>query len=388
MRAALVRLHRWLGLAMAGFLVVAGLTGSVIAFNHELDEWLNPELFEARSAGEPLSPFELAARIEREDPRARVTYFALAAELGRAAVFSVSGKLDPATGAPRKLGYNQVFFDPVTGERLGQRDWGAARLNRAHLIPFLYALHYTLHLPERWGMWLMGSVAVLWLLDCFVALGLTLPPRRAYWKVKRGASGYRLGFDLHRAGGLWLWGLLLVIALSAVYLNLQYEVFRPALGAIAKITPSPIEVAATRQRTADAEPRVSYAEVVATAREAARQRGWVEPFDAFYSQELGAYGVGFGDHHAPGLGVPWMYFGEDGSMLAWTAPGEGTSGDVFMQWLLPLHTGNIIGLPGRILVSLLGLAVAVLSVTGVIIWQRKRRASVAAQHAQRVQTAI
>lgn len=46
-----------------------------------------------------------------------------------------------------------------------------------------------------------------------------------------------------------------------------------------------------------------------------------------------------------------------------------------MQWLLPLHTGNIIGLPGRILVCLLGLAVAVLSVTGALIWRRKCRAA-------------
>jgi len=375
MRGALVRLHRWLGLATAAFLAVAGLTGSVIAFNHELDEWLNPALFEARAAGEPLSPYALAERIEREDPRARVTYFALEPEPGHAYAFSVAGRLDEA-GRPRELGYSQVFLDPATGEELGRRDWGAARLDRAHLVPFLYSLHYTLHLPERWGMWLMGGAALAWLLDCFVAFGLVLPMRRAYWAVKRGAIAWRLNFDLHRAGGLWLWGLLLVIALSGVYLNLQYEVFRPALGSMTEVTPSPIEVAATRQRETGVEPRVTYAAVVAKARDEAARRGWAEPFDAFYSQEFGAYGVGFGDHHAPGLGVPWMYFDDqDGRILAWTAPGAGTRGDVFMQWLLPLHTGNIIGLPGRILVSLLGLAVAVLSVTGVVIWWRKSRAA-------------
>lgn len=388
MRGALVRLHRWLGLAMAGFLAVAGLTGSVIAFHHELDEWLNPELFEVASGGAAVSAFELAARVEREDPRARVTYFALEPEPDRAQVLSVAGRLDEA-GKPRELGYNQVFLDPVTGRELGRRDWGAARLDRAHLIPFLYSLHYTLHLPERWGTWLMGGIALAWLLDCFVAFGLVLPLRRAYWKLKRGAGAWRLSFDLHRAGGLWLWGLLLVVALSAVYLNLQHEVFRPALGALAEITPTPIERAATREHKAGAEPRISYPEVVAMARDEARRRGWVAPFDAFYSQEFGAYGVGFGDHHAPGLGVPWMYFDDqDGHILAWTAPGVGTKGDVFMQWLLPLHTGNIIGLPGRILVSLLGLAVAMLSVTGVVIWSRKRRASAAAQHARRLESAL
>jgi len=42
MRAFLVLLHRYIGLATALFLLMAGLTGSILAFNHELDEWLNP----------------------------------------------------------------------------------------------------------------------------------------------------------------------------------------------------------------------------------------------------------------------------------------------------------------------------------------------------------
>lgn len=47
-----------------------------------------------------------------------------------------------------------------------------------------------------------------------------------------------------------------------------------------------------------------------------------------------------------------------------------------MQAQFPLHSGRILGMPGRILVSLLGLALAMLSLTGVVIWVRKRRARV------------
>jgi uncharacterized iron-regulated membrane protein len=387
LRAALVRLHRWAGLAMAAFLVVAGLTGSVIAFNHELDEWLNPELFEVASRGEAIPAFELAARVEREDPRAKVTYFPLAAEPGHSLMVSVTGRLDPATGKPRDIGYSQVFFDPVTGQRLGERHWGAVRLDRAHLIPFLYLLHYSLHLPERWGVWLMGVIAIAWLLDCFVGFALTLPARggqgdaRPFWRrwkpswlVKRGAGPVRFNFDLHRAAGLWLWGLLAIVALSAVYLNLQFEVFRPVISRITAISLHPIELAAARKRAAGTEPGVGFADVVARARRIGEERGWAAPFDVFYSQEFGAYGVGFGDHHAPGLGVPWVFFDDgDGRVLGETVPGAGTAGDRFMQWMLPLHTGQIIGLPGRIVVCILGIAVAMLSITGVVIWARKRR---------------
>jgi uncharacterized iron-regulated membrane protein len=58
-------------------------------------------------------------------------------------------------------------------------------------------------------------------------------------------------------------------------------------------------------------------------------------------------------------------------------PGEGSAGDIFLQAQFPLHSGRIIGLPGRIRISLMGLAVATLSVTGLVIWWRKRQARAA-----------
>jgi uncharacterized iron-regulated membrane protein len=43
-----------------------------------------------------------------------------------------------------------------------------------------------------------------------------------------------------------------------------------------------------------------------------------------------------------------------------------------VQAQFPLHSGRILGLPGRILISFMGVVVAMLSVTGVIVWWRKR----------------
>ena len=50
MRSILVLLHRYIGLATAIFLALAGLTGSVLAFHHELDEWLNPQFYQTDHA--------------------------------------------------------------------------------------------------------------------------------------------------------------------------------------------------------------------------------------------------------------------------------------------------------------------------------------------------
>lgn len=46
----------------------------------------------------------------------------------------------------------------------------------------------------------------------------------------------------------------------------------------------------------------------------------------------------------------------------------------FLQAHFPLHSGRIVGMTGRVIMSAMGLIVALLSVTGVVIWARKRRA--------------
>ena len=55
-----------------------------------------------------------------------------------------------------------------------------------------------------------------------------------------------------------------------------------------------------------------------------------------------------------------------------------TGTDRVSTWLQMLHMAGVFGLPYRIFVSLLGLAVTMLSVTGVLIWLRKRSARLAA----------
>src|SRR5262245_1280290 len=116
MRGVLVLLHRWLGLTTAVFLALAGLTGAVIAWNHELDGWLNPALFRARTPDSP--PLEreatlaLVRRIEAEHPELRARYLPLHVDAGHTLQLSIRPSADPATGKPRELAYDEIFVDP------------------------------------------------------------------------------------------------------------------------------------------------------------------------------------------------------------------------------------------------------------------------------------
>ncbi len=408
MRLVLTALHRWVGLVIAGFLFVSGLTGAVISWDHELDDLLNPHLMEARSSGPALSALDLAKRVEAADPRVQAVSIPMSVERGESIDIYVLPRTDPATGRLYEPDYNQVFLDPATGEELGRRKWGQAfPLSTETFVSFLYKFHYSLHIPEfwgidRWGEWLLGAVAILWTIDCFVGFYLTTPARhtpsagrpadveralrrgwwvrwKPSWLIKAGGSRYRLNFDIHRAFGLWTWGLLFVLAFTAFSLNLSREIFLPLLSTVSKVTPSPFVTRTPSDLHEPIEPSLSYEQAISAARAEADRRGWTLPVGhVFYVQRLGFYGVRFfegDDHGAAGVGPPDIYVdGADGTIIGDRIPWKGTLADIFIQAQFPLHSGRILGLPGRILISVMGVVVAVLSVTGVVIWYRKARA--------------
>nr|WP_180279162.1 PepSY-associated TM helix domain-containing protein [Janthinobacterium sp. BJB304] len=393
MRPPMVVLHRWFGLAVALFLFISGLTGAVISWDHELDAWLNPQLFHAAGTagdGPAKSGLELAQQLEAQDRRLRVNYTLTAIEPGHTALIAVEGRPDPATGKPFEPGFNQVAVDPATGAIQGTRQWAAVSLTRENLLPFLYKLHYTMHIPDGWGIelgvWFMGIIGIVWVLDCGIALYLSFPNRRSWRKslaFRWRERGHRLNFDLHRSGGVWVWLLLLALAVTSVSMNLQTQVMRPLVAKLSTLSPNAFDSRTPQPPGHPIEPLLTREQVVALAKTEAARRGWTLPAGGvFYSSAYGLYGVGFfaadNDHGDGGLGNAWLYFdGRDGKPAGGVVPGTGSAGDIFLQAQFPLHSGRILGLPGRILISAMGLVVAMLSATGLIIWLRKHRARAA-----------
>jgi uncharacterized iron-regulated membrane protein len=396
MRAVLVLLHRWFGLGVAVFLFISGATGAIISWDHELDAALNPTLFHANSAdagtvaGTPKPGLELANFVEAREPKLRVTYVMNESEPGHTSSMMIEPRLDPATGKPYELSYNQIAVDPVTAEIQGKRMWGAISLSPENLLPFLYKLHYTMHLPEvggiELGIWLMGIIGVVWALDCFIALWLSFPNWKSWRKslaFRWKDGGHKLNFDLHRSGGVWVWGLLLVLAVTSISMNLNNQVMTPIIKMFSTVTPTAFDTRTPVAPDKVVEPKMSREQVTQLAIAEGKRRGFEVPAGGvFYSSIFGLYGVGFfeagNDHGDVGLGNAWLYFdAATGTPAGTRIPGTGSAGDLFIQAQFPLHSGRILGLPGRIFISVMGALVAMLSLTGVVIWMRKRKARVA-----------
>jgi uncharacterized iron-regulated membrane protein len=389
LRNVLLWLHRYAGLAMAIFLIIAGITGSLLAFNSELERIFARRTFAAPQPGAVHLPFaELAERAQAIVPQGRVVNVGHT-EADRVMVYFVP-RIDPATGAPYKLGFTEFYIDPWTGKETARRNRGDLSEGWINLMPFLYLLHFNL-MAGATGLWFMGLIAFVWTIDCFIGFYLTLPRRPgAYWRrwkyawqVKRQANAIRVNFDLHRATGLWMWPLLCIFAWSSVMMNIRpwYEKVMHSLFDY----PRPIVTYMYKARRID-QPRLDWraAEEIGK-RLMAEQSGLRHftvgaPLALSYSAATGAYAYevrGSRDvfEREPKGGSTRVTFdGDTGELRLLSQPTGENTGNTIESWLYALHMARVFGRVYQVFVCLLGLLVALLPVTGIFIWWRKRRA--------------
>ncbi len=191
-------------------------------------------------------------------------------------------------------------------------------------------------------------------------------------------TGYKLTFDLHRAGGFWLWPLLLVFAWSGVGLSLP-TVERPVMrlfGASPEFVPAPLPQPLTTPAV-DRRRAVALGQAELTA--LGRHQGFAaeQPTGLSYDPASGLYRymarTSLDRIDEGGFTTLWID-GRSGRPVRFDPPLGRTGADATMSWLYMLHMAEVFGLPYRIFVSIVGLAVTGLTVTGVMIWMRKRSA--------------
>lgn len=395
-RSFLVGLHRWAGLAMTAFLVIVGLTGSVLAFHAELDAWLNPELLTVTKRKAPvLDPFLLRERAAVYYPDARIDSVQLFIEPGRAVQYAAPPRND-APAIPATL----VYLDPYTGEKIGERAVGEVSLAKEKLVAFTFRLHYSLALPistGQLGSYILGVTALVWTIDCFVSFYLTFPLRRRMngailakswssrwkpaWLIKFTSGAYRINFDIHRAFGLWTWAMLFVFAWSSVGFNLQ-EAYRPTMNALFGVGDSEIKLPALPMPMET--PRLDWRAageqgLILLNAEAHRHGFAIERAELLrLDRQHGAYimyarsSLDIGKYSQT-----YVLFDADTGALRqalWPGHSSEKTGDVISRWLSLLHMAAVFGLPMQIFVCVISLVITALSITGVYIWWKKRTA--------------
>lgn len=78
---------------------------------------------------------------------------------------------------------------------------------------------------------------------------------------------------------------------------------------------------------------------------------------------------------AGGLGTHVFFDANSGELTFAGGPGSMNeyAGDIAWRWLTELHTARVFGFPYQVFVCIMGLVIAMLTVTGIYIWWSKRK---------------
>jgi uncharacterized iron-regulated membrane protein len=66
---------------------MTGLTGAVLSWDHEIDDWLNADMLHTPGRGPLQTPLQLAQAVQAADARVEISYMSLGLREGEAASF-------------------------------------------------------------------------------------------------------------------------------------------------------------------------------------------------------------------------------------------------------------------------------------------------------------
>lgn len=351
LRKALFQVHLWAGLVLSVYAVAVSLSGSILVFQ---DEIRRSALQRVPLDGRPAASLEtVAERARQRFPGEQLTF------VGFPQATNPWWTLYLKDGRGRP---NLAYADAASGEPLAQP--------RRLLIDFILDLHVYL-LAAQTGF-VVNCVAGAGILLLAVTGALLWWPGIRLWKRALGVSFQhrwkRVNYDLHRAVGIWTllivggWGLTAVYFLVPERVSGLVNAISPVVGMKA---PAPLKAALTGSVLPldvllAGMPAVTEGEVSGIS--IPEKPG--DPVTVY--AERGKAGD---FSHRDIVTVD----GRTGKALAVWHYGENRSLGDWILWLVyPLHFGTVWGLGVKVVWATLGLSVAVLSVTGVLMyWNRK-----------------
>lgn len=359
-RRVLFRTH-WIAGLLAGLVLSAvGVTGAVLAFEDEILVALNPQLAIVPE-GEPRSPDALIAAVRERHPDRGIAGFAWRGAT-RAADVRFDGGFDAGS----------VAIDPYRGTLLP-----AAR--GADAIHAIEQVHRNLAAGPV-GKQLVGASTVVLVLLAITGIWLRWPKRwtspRAWLALDWSLRGRAFLWHLHSVVATWVLPLYLVAALTGLFWS--YESYRAALFALAGVE-------APAGRGGPGGPRGPGAPPPPPAIPVSLDASWRTLRSA--APRLETAMVGF--PRAADAPLEWRYVTGDApherasSTLRTTIDGAALADERYerlpagrraMAAIFPLHSGAIVGAPGRALMAIASLLMPLFFVTGVWLWLARRNA--------------
>jgi len=355
-RQIILKTHLYLGLAAAAFLVVLGLTGSIMAFEGDIDHWVHRRAWYVAAREHPLAEADLIAKVEQAAAPARVAGIQILPQRNLAQSMQLTDR-------------SSVTVNPYDGSILS-RSTGPNTTQR--LLGQIHQLHLRLSPEPRASFAKAGKVIVSYaglILCLLVPTGFVL-----WWRSKRTsilwkkASWFRRSFDLHQVIGLYAGLFLWIAAFTGILIG-----FESGEEAIYKITRSE---GPTRPAPVDSAAIPGAAPIEIDAAMAAASQALPGAAIEIVQLPRNPKGVFFFV-----LRVPEETRGSPHSTVAvdqYTAKPlqvrdfrTDSRGFYWIRFNRAVHTGDLFGTAGHVITSLSSLLLVLMALTGFVIWWKK-----------------
>lgn len=362
-----LKIHLWLGLISGLLVVFLGITGCILAFQREIEDFTQSYRFVEAKQKTMLAPSAIQKIAEKALPGKHphsVTYQ------------SASDAVQVAFYNPDPEYYYIVYINPYSGEVLKVKDMDS------DFFRIIIMGHFYLWLPPTIGQPIVASATLIFLVMLVSGLVLWWPKSKAASKqrfsIKWNAKWRRVNYDLHNVLGFYMTWIAIFIAITGLVWGFQW--FAKSVYWISSGGEQPVAFyeplsAKEKQSTLDAPVidliwhkmnaehkeakliEVHFPENDSTAIGAASN-----PDPSTYWKSDYRY---FDQYTMKEVEVKHMYGRFKNATIA----------DKIQRMNYDIHVGAVLGLPGKILAFFASLIASSLPITGFMIWWGRRKKS-------------
>lgn len=361
--------HLWIGVGLLVAIIPLSLSGSILVWHDALDRAAHGERYAVSGPQVALPPAAYARSAQAAfDRQARLTQIRFPETAGDpvVAVGRMEGPPGPG-GRPRSL---NLWIDPPTAKVLAKAEVAKGFSMTMH------RLHGTLFIPEI-GRKVVGWIGWAMFVSCVSGLWLWWPRNGAVLRALRWRRGPSTLFNLHHMVGFWICLPLAVLSLTGVYISFP-QTSRALFGVAPPAEAQGAQGGGQRPGGAGggrftppiAAPNLTFEDAVAKAL-AATPGATLAGVSVPTRGKAPAWKV---QVRKPGVKEPVTLAVDDATGEAKAdrgGPGGGGP-DPLSRWMRRIHDGTDMGIVWQTIIVLGGIAPVVLSITGLVMWLRRR----------------
>lgn len=368
-------LHKWLGLTTGIVVFILGLTGCVYTFYDELKLIIYPEKYylykEYNKEALPLSQLKMSASqyLETDETISRVDLYPAK---GRSWIFRVQEIDTEAFGYWNYFKtYKRIFINPYTGQLI------AVENSKPEFFQIILQLHMNLLLGKKYGTWVVGLSTIVFVITLISGLILWWPKRWRGKTLKRSiwidwkSRWKRLNYDLHNVIGLYSFFIALLLAITGLVFT--YPSFKKSYITF-------FNYIDTRKIDFKEVNHVKIPEYFRNGEQIDNALHYLlkkYPYSGMMSirtrkEDDQIFDVQIRLEEMKTGIFRWYYFNKGPNTIEKVNSSQVQKfGDKLGTLNYDLHTGNISGMPTKILAFIISLFCATLPISGFIIWRHK-----------------